>query len=98
MTGWVPLQQECDAGISGCPHWALMVRQQARSPAVMVPPGTRQAIAGATLRSNSMDTTPTWRSLFTVLLEYDFRGNGASLGQSYREAQEPLRDQFVGNV
>jgi hypothetical protein len=62
---WRLLAQPCDAGISICPHWFFIVRQQARSSLFICASGTMQAIAGARHVTTSKTNTPTWRKYVT---------------------------------
>ena len=56
--GGVFWQQPCVADISICPHWLLIVRQQARSSVLICASGTMQAIAGARYVASSKASTP----------------------------------------
>jgi hypothetical protein len=60
-------QQSCDVGIVICSHWFFIMRQQARSSAVISAPGAMHAIAGATQDTSSSRIVPSWRRAFTHL-------------------------------
>jgi hypothetical protein len=54
-------QQPYDAGISICPHWSFIMRQQARSCALIRASGTIQAIVGIKDDTNSRHRAPNLR-------------------------------------
>jgi hypothetical protein len=62
--GGVFWQHACVADISICPHWLLIVRQQARSSALICISETMQAIAGARYEANSKASKPNLQNFF----------------------------------
>src|SRR5260370_23622168 len=76
--GEVFWQQSCDAGISICPHWFFIMRQQACSSVFICALGTMQAIAGARHDTSSKTSTPNWRRTRILVIRLLSLTNGAN--------------------
>ncbi|MBA3912970.1 MAG: hypothetical protein H0X25_03730 [Acidobacteriales bacterium] len=59
------MQQSWEVGISICPQSFFIMRQQARSSAVISALGAIHAIAGATQDTSNSRIAPNWRIDFT---------------------------------